>query len=285
MGEYELVHVNIYNPRNSIFKSSRNDKAECFKYYCKAKEECELYANNKCINVGRAFGPSCVYGRREKETGFTTRARKFSEWISDKEKKYSDYKGNLQSSEQVISVIGEYFYLPYPHMALNNSIPFKEHSSLFNSGKPFIKKELFTDDVIITLINYRPQAIMGGEIRSYQKEVIPKFIKDLQCRYKDRFNSIIAIQPSINDYIKEYSYIGRKAILSTVKAGAEFKITKGLNQGLYIWDGERLICDNIDISFPITKGKSFRLTITPDDDSVIEITDNAQVTDNTEFTD
>ena len=54
-------------------------------------------------------------------------------------------------------------------------------------------KRNFTSEFIVELINYRPRAMMGGEITSYQREEVPKFCSQLK-RY----------MPDMSEKVKKY---------------------------------------------------------------------------------
>ena len=178
MSEPKVIHANIYNPSHSIFKTSRNEKAQCQTITC-INSDCPLLAKGQCYARG-IFTPRCPYGRANVEHGPTRRAQKFYRWVSDKSK---EHKGvpYLDIPEEKMEFIGEYVLLPYSHMNMCKEVPFLRHSSLFISGSPFLPIEEWNLQTVVQLLDFRPHALMGGEITSYQKEIIPKFLL-----YKER---------------------------------------------------------------------------------------------------
>lgn len=279
----ELINVTLFEPDKSIFKQVKNDKAECRKFFCERKDDCELYAKSQCINIGNMFSASCVYGKQSVETGFTKRARRYHAWIRDRKDSHKDLLYKLKSSPRSrFAIIGDYVFLPYAHMSNNKEVDFLGHGGAFVTGKPFIEKAAFNKSIVIILLKFRPMAMMGGEIKTYQEEQVPKFAKDLEDYMPELFGEVFAEYPRIKELADSVNYVGRKAVLSTLKPG--IKVKKKRDSHYWLWDGLFLTTDGESLLFAIAKGET-SIKIKPVEGATIEITDNDQVTEATEFVD
>jgi hypothetical protein len=276
----ELVHANIWSPHTSLFKSARNDRAECQTIRCSNKDNCGLFSRGECCWISGIGWHKCKYGKYSKEEGFTRRARKYSDWISARKKQY-DGIPRLKGHTQKLAIVGDLIFLPYAHMNMIEGL-FETKSSLFVKGSAFIPKEEFTPETIFTLINFRPQAMMGGEIESYQKNHILKFILHLSEEMPKLWEDTVKKFPELKERLMKVSHIGRKAKLRSIVPNAG-KL-KDIHGGLWLWDGEYLTSTNSKISFAlVSEFEEARLK--PEGNPEIKITDDSQVTSNTEFID
>jgi hypothetical protein len=279
MEEYKVVHCHIYKPHNSIFKSSRNNKAEVQTVDCCNSDKCGLFHRKECSFVSVFGWHKCPYGRYSKYEGFTRNARKYSEWIKEQETKYAGIT-YLNSHSTVMAIVGEYIFLPYPHMTMNGVIPFLGKESLFVNGNGFLKLENFTVDTIIKMVEFKPQALMGGEIKSYQKEVLPKFLKHLSEQMPELFQQVIEKSEKAKEQYRTFTNVGRRAILETVTPNVgQFKDIHG---GLWTWDGKTLKSNNSKASFMLVSAFK-ELAIVPEEKQTVTITDEGQVGDKTIF--
>ena len=278
--EYKVIYAYVFDAARSLFKSSRNDKAKCTVIRCCNFDNCGLYKRGECAWIGGIGYHRCPYGKYNQETGFTKRAKSYSKWIREKKEKYKDVPKGLGSHSKVMAVVGDYLFLPYSFMTLNKSIPFLAHSSLFSGGNCFLPKTSFTIKNIINMCEYSPQALMGGEITSYQQEQIPKFIKHLSEQMPDLFEELCKEYPRAQEEVEKYSYIGRKALLKTLVPNVgEFV---DIHKGNWRWDGKYLISKNSKASFMLVN-KFSEIRLVPDEESVVEITDDSQVGEDTVF--
>ena len=152
--KFKAIHAHVFNPKNALFKFGRSEPAKCTVYYCEKSETCPLLKKGQCIN-NSFLGPKCVYGYRRSEEGFTPRSQKFGKWISDKKEEHKDILNRADGyvPDKMVE-IGEYLYLPYAHMDMNERVPFLKHSALFVSGQPFIKKDIFNIELIKTIVDF-----------------------------------------------------------------------------------------------------------------------------------
>lgn len=282
------IFIRIYNPAKSLFKAPANEKAECNVYYCSKSEICPLLKKDQCIN-NKILSPRCVYGYKRTEVGLTRKARKFSRWIEDRKKEYAsiaDRNVNGSPPDRMVE-IGEYVYFPYSFASMNKNVPFLSHSEFLIPGSPFILKSNFTIDNIEKIVNFRPHALMGGEITDYRLKIVPKIIEDLSEIYPDLYKQLIEKRPALA--IKEKNYVGRKALLSTMP----FPIKININDCEWNWDGKQLTTNSakhllfhrIEDENGRNSIENITITVTPKEKTVIKIENNSQVCDKTEFID
>ena len=281
----EVIYVHIYEPHKpSLFgKGKKTEKSQLHVYTCDNCTDCDAYKKGQCINVGNVFGARCPIGKKSVSNGYTPRANAYYDQIRGWKEKYKDTYHKLDSAPKRITKVPTGWMLPYSYMAMNESVPFKSKESLFSGGCPFLLDEDMNADVISSILSFRPQAMMGGEIKSYQQESVAKFIKDFSDNYPDEFNNVASGIERVNLILESYDYKGRKAYLKTVKAGVRVKVSKN---DYWDWDGEKIYKE--DVKFMIFQPVSWSgcyASFTPDDKATIEITDNNQVTVDTKFAD
>lgn len=286
--EHKIVHANVYNPENSLFKSNRNDRSECQVVTCSNSENCGLFKRGECATIAFMDAQNCPYGKRSRESGFTRKARGFHTWISDRKTKYKDHLGKLSSYTKKLAVVGDYVFLPYAHMNMNKELPVDHHGMFLSSGTHFVLKEKFTPELVMNIIGFRPQALMGGEITSYQKEVVPKFIKHLQEAMPELYAEVVKQNPHVEKIVADFSPIGRKALLHTLRPGTvvtKYHDTHKLNTQHWVWDGEYLTSTDAGMSFAIVDYDTCEIKIKPKLGVSVPVTNENQVDDNTEYAD
>lgn len=273
------IHFHIYDPAApSLFKSKASDKAEAHFIECD-QLDCPLLKKGQCIRR-IVFGKRCVYGRNYIEIGYTKRSKAFSKWIREKREENKEV-GSLKAPPSKICKIGDYVWLPYPHMDMNKEI-FENPSEPFITGTPFIKFENFNVATILSILKFRPRALFGGEITSYQKEVIPLFLMHLK-----EFDPVLfeQVEQSLGKKLFVRSNVGRQAYLRTISPG---EIDFGGNEK-YEWDGEKLVFtgepSKITLWLKIKDPVNFSMEIIPNKEAVVTITNENQVNNGTEFYD
>lgn len=281
MNNYKIIDVIVSNPALSLFKGSGNDRAACITFSCNNSQNCDLYKRGECAMRFGLSGANCPYGKRNREVGPTKRSKSFSEWITKRRGSFKDVLNKL-SSPKILGCVGDYVFLPYAHITginrntfLNNKIPLSEEHSDF--GHVFVKKDLLTVDVVKDIASGHPEALFGGEIKSYQKEEVPKFMLHLSDVMPELYNEFILKYPEYAS--KKPDNVGRKAILQTLNPNiGEFKDIHG---GLWVWDSEYATSKNSRMNFGLCEFTEIR--IKPKDNVVVVISDNAQVKSGTKF--
>lgn len=280
----EMIDVNLYGGKGLF--GGKETPLEASKIYCDKHEKCSYYQNNQCLCVRSFSAGGCQFGHAVTERGYTSRARKYYEFKS-KWEKHEKYR-KLTAPPKKLGVIDGFVVLPYPYINLK-----KEEDEwsvqgpmLFGSDRSYIPLDEFTADLIARICGYRPQALMGGEIRDYQKEVVPLFLAHLSEVLPDKYQEYIAAHPQAEQKI---NYVGRKALLMTIApSNVEYKSDRypQFNE-TWEWDGKRLVYQKGYVhEFHITKGYEIaQIVIVPSDESIVTITDNGQVTPQTVFVD
>ena len=280
----KMVSAFVFNPDNSIFSDLKNKHAYCEMIKC-SLPECPLRAEGSCINRN-IISSNCPYGRNFKDEGPTRKARSFYKWVSEKQKIIEGVP-MLTNPVNKLRFIGDYVYLPYSFMDNNKEIPFLRHSHAFSFGQPFLKKEFWTLETVEKILNFKPQALMGGEIKDYQTESVPKFLSHLREEDKSMWDKLVQKRPQLD---KTPSYIGRKAYLWTVKFPISFTVAS--KEGKYpvhwTWDGVHLSTESKNAysncwgNIPLN---SVEIKGVPHESSVIEIKDDSWVLETTKFMD
>lgn len=270
--EYRPICFTYYDPRTSIFKSGKSDRECVFVYKCNNCENCDAYKKKKCVMLNGLWRHKCPYGVIEKKEGFTKAARKCGNLVREYKEKYGDVEYALKSLNFVCE-IGDYVYLGLPHLnGYNNPI----RNSNFFVDDDTIKKADFTPEFVVELIKYRPYALMGGEISSYQKEYVPKFCDQIKRFMPDMYTRVCEIYPEIEQVVENIDYTGKRAKVKTLLPG-EVKLSTDILE----WDGELLHAEGSQISF--WKLCDEEVSIIPNENTVVTICDNSTVTEDTEF--
>lgn len=195
-GIMKIIGMHVLDPANTLF-GSKGDKARSIKFYC-SDAGCPLLANRQCLNVLPLT--SCKAGKISRHDGYTRRSKNWKAWMQA-EKGDAEQYGELSAPKRgdaAMMKIGGYVYLPYPHTNIikNDSGDFVfERDGGFKIDEQFIPIELFNADFVIRLIRHRPIALMGGEIKSYQMQEVPKIIKDCAEKWPDIWREVIRLNP------------------------------------------------------------------------------------------
>lgn len=276
-----LVHYHVYDPSGPrLFRFEKTARASAHGIHCKLAQ-CPLLDAGQCV-FRMVFGPPCPYGNLTQETGPTKRARKFHHWVSERRDKQRSV-GTLNAPPNRLAFIGDYVFLPYAHMTMCKSVPFLEHSS-FLSGNPFLPRESWTLAAVEALIDFRPQAMMGGEITSYQREQVPLFVQHIRELDPEMWRQLAASRPHLDT---APNFVGRKALLRTLNAPIDIPAKNAKYPVHWRWDGKRLLTTDTS-AYDKTWGgialESFELCGVPEDASVV-VADNSWVNESTVFVD
>lgn len=284
-----VVHVSVYDPsRPSIFKSKANEKAECRVISCSNSESCGLFKRGECAMIAVIDSQRCPYGSKQYQAGPTRRARTFHTWVSDKNKMYESQLNKLSSYKKKLAIVGGYVFLPYPHMNMNKKLPVEQHGFFMSSGTYFVHLSQFTVELIMDIVNFRPYAMMGGEITSYQEDVVPKFLMHLKEVMPNYYQKLVSVHPEVSVRTDNYSNVGRKARLASLKPGVvvtKYHNSKDLSTQHWTWDGTFLTSTDAGVSFSIVPYDECLIKMKPKPDAVVEIISDDQVDEDTEYVD
>lgn len=266
-----IIHANVYDPsRPSIFKTSKNERAECQTIDCSNHEQCDLYRRGQCANRKFIRG-FCPYGREHVVQGYTRRARKFRKWVSEYQGKYADVPF-LDAPNNKLAFVGDFVYLPYSHMNKQKPLSWKGC---------FIPKTEFTVENIKALCEFRPQVLFGGEIKFYQSESVRRFVLHLSEICPVMYDDLCKIYPQAEGIVESHSNIGRKAVLSTIKPNVG--VVSGIHKDDWVWDGTYLTMVSGSVSFLPVRYSEVR--IKPVEGEIVKICSDDQVGEDTVFVD
>ncbi len=277
--KYKVINAIVINPKNSMLKAHRKNHAEVEVYGCCNSEHCELYAKGQCTMLG-FFYDRCPYSNFEKLTGPTPAAKSYNKFINENKEKYKDVLNALTSTaSKVMAKVGDYVYLPYSHLNMNTDLPFKRYESVFVKGDTFLKLSDFNIKNILSIVYFRPHAMMGGEITSYQNEVVPKFVEHLSEKFPELYEELIEKDPDFK--ITTINHVGRTAVLKTLNPGSIF--TK--NNETWEWTGTDLISHNYRPLFAIVDFENAVTKLKPTENAAIKVENETQVNENTIYLD
>lgn len=127
-------------------------------------------------------------------------------------------------------------------------------------------------------MNYKPEALMGGVIDSFQKEKIPEFMMEVKSKFPQLYKGVLKKSERLQEVDKEISYVGKKAKVKTLKPGkVEVEITI-INSQTFIWNGETLSNE-----VKTRSGDVINQNISPSDDTVVTIIEEDTVGKFAEF--
>lgn len=281
----DVINVGLYGGKG-IF-GGRETPLEASVISCDKYKECSFFESGNCLNVRAPFKGGCKHGKVQTVKGYTSRAKKYGEF----RRKWAghDQYNELRSPTTKLGVIDGEVIFPYPYIRLkqNEYGDWVTTSMSFGSNVVYIDLEDFTPDLIRTICTCKPQAMMGGEITEYQKKTVPLILSHIKEVLPKKYDEFINEYP---EYMgEEINYIGRKALLSTVKESlVHYKSSNypKFNEE-WNWDGEYLTYVSGYVStFNVTKDYDVvEITIKPKENATIIISSNEQVKGNTVFLD
>lgn len=290
--EPEIVHYYVWDAsKPGLFhKPKMNDRATCTKIEC-SLPSCPLRAKKTCLWIP-AFGwERCPYGRMRKEESPTRRAKSYGKWVRERQEADPGCGSMSDYPPKRIEFIGDWVYLPYPHLNSNQKVPFGEHSAFFIRGTTLLGREHWTLENVLAIIDWRPYAMMGSEITSYQKEEVPKFLIHLREQDADMWEQVIAARPEL-DVAPDHT--GREAYVRTLKPGIELFFPNPGSKGSgtsypvrWKWDGETLTTNSHN-AYSKTWGRiecsgEMNLTMIPSESATIKVESNDWVDIDTKF--
>ena len=280
---YEVIQAWVYNPSNGIFKAKKTDRAVLNILHCSAKDDCAMFKKGHCIQHSMV---NCEYGKRTRESGFTPRAKGFYSWIAKKEKAYEGISNELSKPPKQVAIIGDYVWLPYSHMGwwIKDDV-FTAAVEPYSASNNLLHRKHFTPENIVRILGVNPRGLFGGYLTEYQRKVIPKFASDLKQNMPDLFKDIADIYPQIESMVQVSSYIGRKALLSSLKSGTTVRKETSRNTEDWIWDGTYLTSNECRPLFSIVAYTECETKLKPKAGVSITIHSNDQVDSDTIFTD
>jgi hypothetical protein len=283
MADYKVVSRRVFDPVRSFFKQPANSRAECSTIRCQL-DKCPLRDVGSCTYSPILGWDACPYGKFSKENGPTKRARSVHKWVADKKAEFPDAP-RLGSPPRKLAFIGDYVYLPYAHMTNNEEVPFLGESGALKKGRAFLPRSGWTIDTVLSLLDFLPQALFGGEIKSYQEKEVPKFRDHLRELDPGMWQQLVEKRP---DYDTTPDHVGRTALLRTLNSPIEWETKHDRYRVRWKWDGSTLFTTSAN-AYDSTWGKieleSVEIRGVPAADATLKIQYNAWVNEGTQFTD
>ena len=266
----EVISLHTYKP------GKQNEKVFYKVRFCNNRWNCTAYLKGQCALCNGLFGGFCPYGKEKKQYGPTLRAKSSYKFLEDAKEQYKPVEEKWLHPIQFTCEIGDYVFLALEW--LDNYVnPIAKELDI--NYDHFIKKENFTAENIIKLIEFKPRALMGGVISDYQDKLVPTFVRHLKRYFPDKYEEVRKVKPEIANYIIDVNYVGKKAYVKTLLPG---KVQIGSNP--FTWDGEKLVSRAKGLIL-FSGLDEEEVAIIPNDKTVVTISENQIVTENTEFMD
>ena len=124
---------------------------------------------------------------------------------------------------------------------------------------------------------------MGGVIKSYQEEDLPKFLQSVKYYNNELYKKFLSFD-KVKELNKSFSPIGKIAKVHSLKPPKVLPLKDLFAysvDGTYFWDGEKIIITLNDKSAEFTNIDT--LSFTPKEDYLVKIVEEDSVTPMTEF--
>lgn len=271
MENKKKIHVGLYGD------GSRNARLREEIIYCDHADECSLYKEGKCLKITSPFASYCPLGSLRMVDGGTKRSKAFQRVGA--EARSDEYYGKLKRAYNTyFAVAGDWVIVGGMSLRLEFSYN-NEGRPVFTVGNPgfmsgmyvVIPKSEFTVDVVKKIYDARPQALMGGEIKTFREQHLPFFFLQMKKVWPEKYAEFVDAVPDVKNLVP--NYVGKWARVSTLNRDS---IIDGFK-----FDGDYLVGEyNKFLPF---NAKSAQLKIPITDDLKVKITSNDWVTEDTVF--
>ncbi|MDE7090005.1 MAG: hypothetical protein K2O54_07790, partial [Prevotella sp.] len=242
------------------------------------------YKDGKCLNCRALGGTRCKNGKVTTIKGYTSRARKYEEFRSTYKNDEAYHK--LDYPKNYVGLIDDMLYLNLHYLRVAKPGAYDNRPNQwgyvitdagFCSGTFFININEINADFLAQILSYKPQALMGGEIKAYQEKVVPNLVDELKKVVPILYKALIRKYPQFN---KEPNYVGRYAYMKTLVDGSIIVSNHGDKA---IKRGDMLYCEKFTGGFIPFNGEYAECTIKIKDKQTYKVTDNSQCDENTIF--
>jgi hypothetical protein len=247
-------------------------------------KKCPYLARGECIRpLILVFGAKCPYISSSDLRGPSRRAKSYYNFLSDaRDEVNAGPKMPNAYGKKHVSEIGDYIFFPYSYATVCKEVPFLSHSGFMVSGTPFLKKEHFTPEAIVTLTKFVPRTqLTFEEIREYQRDIVPLFLFHLKYMMPGLYNKATKLDNTIKEKTPSLDTVKKVNVTLTI-------IPKDIIDGYTVgksfvplsWDGEWIEIAG-DPGFTVLsgyKGTDFRTKFKPDKKGTkVVITDTALI--------
>lgn len=271
----DKINIDLYGGK-SIF-GGRETPLNADITYCDKYKECSFYKKGKCFCAGR-IGPNCKFGNKQNVQGYTSRAIKYNDF----RRKYQEDEcfSKLDEPNCKIGKIGDIFVINMRYLNEEEGGGYKIENSWFSRKLIYVPEKEFTDQLIKLICDGEPRTIFESSIiKSYQEKDVPRFLYELKTEFKDTYDRFVNEYPEYKN--KEINFVGRKAYIYSLRDGIKLE-----DKATFVKQGEYLkSITNYNSCFLPFNAKETELIIKINKEMTVEITDNSQVDENTEFED
>lgn len=279
-----IISVSVKGLPNALFKSNNNKPAVAEVIKCQYAESCSLFQEGKCALLDNVFSAKCHLGTKENIKGFTPRAKKYREFINqwqghEKYQALKSSKSKVFIADDSLMVLFTRCYVTFDE---NNNLVMNS-SKQYNPSYAKIPLNLLTLENLKTMVLFEPSNLWGEVFKDYQKDEVPAILTEIKILLPELFESFHKRYKLTST--KNATFIGKKAYLNTIAPSKI--IVKNYDKKVvevWNWDGTYLTPIDVQVDFKIAKNPMIvDLIIKPKEDTIIEISDDNQVTDDTKF--
>lgn len=289
MGLSEVVNVKEINVMlyGGFDKKSRN-RAEIV--MCDKCDNCSFYKNKKCLNVA-SFANRCAFGRVNKVTGYTQRAkardvfdaRYKSDELYGALKEPRDWRVGLIDNVVVFNltyaICDKKYFNAFEHKWEELEKYRVRENGMFSTGTySYIPLNDLTSELLDMILSYRPMTLLDNcEIKNYQCKIVPNILFELSRLLPDVYKKLLIDYPKFEEISP--NFVGKTAQIKSLMDGIVLKTDKGI----FIKNGNYLVSDCWKSAFLPFDNKEAEIKIMITDNMTYKITDNSQVDENTVF--
>lgn len=269
-----LINVGLYGA------GTRESRLRAEYIYCDKADVCSAYSQGQCFCVTTLFGVRCDVGTVSCIDGGTKRAKAYGK-VSAEARQNPRYGALSYPRNTYVTKIGDTAFLtiPYTRLEITPSGDLTVEDPHLDTNKLAVRADWLTPKNIMAICEARPRAIMGGEIKDYQKKIVPHVLRQLKELFPKRFQRFVEEYP---DYeVPVCSWLGRLAKLSTCNRSAEY--IEPVSKSKYRFEGDWLVCDNNKSAFAPFGATGGEIRVKVNDKMVVEVTNDDQVTEDTVF--
>lgn len=294
MMEETKINVIIYGGKSILSRKETPLSVDIT--YCDAADECPLRANGKCLLATRMGFDICKHGRIERHKGYTSRARKYSQF---RERYASDplYNALDEPTDNVLMfTIGDetFVKLGLVGMEYEPDGGWKEYKGLPTSRGMYVcdpwlghkslwvPTEALDADFFEQVCKFRPQALFGGTIAEFQQKHVPMIVHVLKEVLPDVYAELVDRCSELAE--RKLDHTGRYARALTLKDGLRLTDCHG---NVFVKQGDHITCDNYNCTLVgvdgITAKGNATIAIEIGETAYVKVEDNDWVCDETEF--
>lgn len=246
---------------------------------CEHYESCSAYKKNQCFGITTIFGARCKFANVVRVDGGLKSSKAYSKVWAEAKSHPNYAKLSYPTNSKVARIeSGIILFLPYVCIEIENG-KVNCDDLVFGSRCTYIENEYITTANIKKICNFRINSYFGRNVDEiYKNRVIPRFLRELKQLLPEFYNKLINENPELEK--ENINFVGETARLTTINRKTKF-VDALKNE--YVFEDDYIVCKNYKSSFLPFWAKSAEIKIKLDDSMVVKITDNSQVTENTEF--